>query len=155
MMKPLIPLAAMLALLLGGCQETRSDTSKDVAEASAKASAEARTDSSEARKAASASITASSADVARAKQEYAETDQESRKKLTDVEATAMIEAAKARFDVEMTDAQGRHDVAAEQCDALSGVDKQSCLGTAAAVLASEQATATATRDAALVRADQH
>lgn len=65
----------------------------------------------------------------------------------------MIKRANADFDVAITKAEGIRDVATEKCEMLSGVDKTSCLSTAAATFAASKAKATAERDAALVAAD--
>ena len=67
----------------------------------------------------------------------------------------MVTSAQAEFDGASTQADGRHNIAREKCDALAGVDKDACLSTAKAAFADEQAAITATRDAALVAAEHH
>ena len=151
MMNRMIPIAAFAALMLTGCQETSSDTAKDVAEARQ----DAAEDSAEARHDANDDVAQADDKVADAQQAYANADEGALRKLTKVESEAMIEKAKAAFDVASTEASGRHKVAKEKCGALTGVDKDACLSTADATLAAEQAAATASRDAALVDAANH
>ena len=147
MMNRLIPIVAVAALLLAGCNESPSETSKDVT----KATEEASQDVSEARQDASKTESKSEEKVIDAQQEYAKTDANAREKLTEVESEAMAAQAKADFDVAKTEAEGRHNIAVEKCGALEGVDKTACVSTADASLAAELAAATANRDAALVQ----
>jgi vacuolar-type H+-ATPase subunit H len=150
-MNRLIPMIAVAALMLAGCKQNAADTAKDVA--NAQETAGQNTDA--ARQEASKTVAKANDQVADAKQVYDKTDASAHKKLSAAESDAMVKTAKADFDVATTEAEGRHDVAKEKCDALSGVDKDSCLSTANALLASDQATATAKRDAAFVDADHH
>jgi hypothetical protein len=132
--------ACASALLLGACSKTPADTAKDVADA--------RTDANQVANAADSK-------VADAQQAYATTDQNALKKLTAAESEAMISTARANFDVANTDAQGRASIAREKCGSLAGAEKDACLSSAEAALASDQAAAIATRDAALVAAERH
>ncbi len=146
-----IPFAAAAALMLAGCTESPSETAKDVSEARQ----EAAEDSNEARDDRSEEVSKANEDVAEAKHDVMHGDDGEIKKLTAAEAEAMSEKAKADFDVATTDAEGRLNIATEKCDALSGVDKDACVSTANATFAADKAAATATRDAALVRAEHH
>ena len=147
MMKQLIPIVAVAALLLAGCNESPSETSKDVT----KATEEASQDVSEARQDAGKTENKSEEKVIDAQQKYARTDANAREKLTDVESEAMAAGAKADFDVAKAEAEGRHNIAVEKCGALEGVDKKACLSTADANFAADEAAATAVRDTALAQ----
>ncbi len=95
MMNRLIPIVAVAALLLAGCKESPSETSKDVTQAREKASQ----DVSEARQDASKTESKSEEKVIDAQQAYSKTDANAREKLTEVESEAMAAEAKADFDV--------------------------------------------------------
>ncbi len=146
MMNRLIPIIAVGALLLAGCNESPSETSKDVTKAREKASQ----DVSEARQDASKTESKSEEKVIDAQQAYAKTDANAREKLTDVESEAMAAQAKSDFEVATAEAKGRHTIAVEKCGALEGVDKKACVSTADANFAADEAVATANRDTALV-----
>jgi len=150
MMNRLIPIVAVGALLLAGCNESPSETAKDVTQAREKAGQEV----SEARQDASKTASKSEDKVMDAQQEYAKTDANAREKLTDVESQAMTAQAKADFDVAKTEAEGRHNIAVEKCGALEGVDKTACVSTADANFAAEVAAATANRDEAMAQLAQ-
>jgi len=147
MMSRLIPIVAVGALLLAACNESPSETSKDVTQAREKASQ----DVNEARQDASKTESKSEEKVVDAQQAYAKSDATAREKLTAVESEAMAAQAKADFDVAITEAEGRHNIAVEKCGALEGVTKKACVSTADADFAAQQAAATANRDAALVQ----
>ncbi|HVF35956.1 MAG TPA: hypothetical protein VND91_11595 [Candidatus Saccharimonadia bacterium] len=144
-------IASVAVLMLAACRETPTETASDVA----KAQEEAARESSEARREARESVAEADADVAEAARAHDAAGEATRKKLSAVEAEAMIEHANASYDVAIAETEGRHAVATEACDALTGVDKEACVSTADATLAAERASATATRDAALVDAAHH
>lgn len=150
MMIRLIPILALAALLLGGCNESASETAKDVSQAREKAS----TDMSTAQKDANKAENMADQKVAAAQQDYVETKAGAQSKLNKVEADAMVTVAKADFDVAMADLEGRHLIATEKCGMLKGAEKTACLSTADAALAADQAIATANRDAILVQAER-
>jgi len=147
----LIPIAAVAVLMLSSCQESPSDTSKDVA----KAQEEAAQKVDAARKDADKTAAKANEQVADAKAEYAKTDANAQKVLSKAESEAMIKTANADFDVAVAEAEGRNKVAKEKCDALKGVDKDACLSSAEAALAADKASATARRDETLVAAEHH
>jgi vacuolar-type H+-ATPase subunit H len=147
MMNQLIPVVAVMALLLAGCKESASETSKDVTQAREEASQEV----SEARQDADRTENKSEEKVIDAQQEYSKTDANAREKLTEVESDAMANQAKADFEVAKTEAEGRHNIAVEKCGALEGVDKKACVSTADANFAADEAAATAIRDNALAQ----
>lgn len=147
MINRLIPIVAVAALLLAGCNEAPSETSKDVTQAREDASQ----DVSEARQDASKKESKSEEKVIDAAQAYAKTDANAREKLTAVESEAMASGAKADFDVAMAEAEGRHEIATEECGGLQGVDKTACVSTADANFAADEAAATAIRDTALAQ----
>ncbi len=146
----LIPIAIATALLFAGCQESQSDTAKDVAEART----EARKDSNEARQDASESAQEANKDVAQAGQTYGEKTDAARANLTEAEADAMRVNARSAYDIAVTDADGRHEIAKQKCDALTGTDKDACVSAADAALAADKANAEANRDATLASADR-
>jgi len=143
-----IPIVAMAALLIVGCNKTPSETSKDVTEAREKAGQ----DVSEARQDANKTESKAEEKVIDAQQEYAKTDATARAKLTEVQSEALTTSAKAEFDVAITEAKGIEDIAKQKCGVLAGAEKNACLSTAAATYAASEADATARRDAALVAA---
>jgi hypothetical protein len=122
MMKRLIPIAAVAVLMLSSCQETPSDTAKDVA----KAQEEAGKKVDAARQDADKTVAKASDQVADAKADYAKTDADAHKVLSKVESEAMVKTAQADFDVAVAEAEGRNKVAKEKCDALSRC-RQGCL----------------------------
>ncbi len=67
----------------------------------------------------------------------------------------MIKSANADYDVAKVEAEGRHKIAKEKCDALSGDRKDSCNNVADAVLTADVSSAAAVRDALLVDATHH
>lgn len=151
MINRLIPLVAVAALMLTGCKETASDTANDVADARQ----EARQDNSEARQDANADIAEATDKVNDAQAAYAESTDDTRKKLTLAESEAMIKTAKADYDVAKVEAEGRDKIAMEKCDALSGAEKDSCKHIAAATLVADISSASAVRDALLLDATYH
>jgi hypothetical protein len=142
----LVPIAAVAALLIAGCNETPYETSEDVAQARKDASQ----DLGEAREEASQTENRVEEKVADARHEYAETDATARAELTEAQSEALSKTAKADFDVAITEAKGIEDVAIEQCGMLSGAEKTTCLNAADAAFAASKAKATADRDAALL-----
>jgi hypothetical protein len=147
----LVPLVAVAALMLAACQETPSETAKDVA--AARHDAVENVDA--ARQDKDKVVSKNNDQVADARQAYVKTDEIARQKLTQVESDAMVKTANADFEIASAEATGRNEIAVQRCDALTGVDKDACVSAAAATLASEQATATSNRDAMLVAADNH
>lgn len=150
-MKRLIPLLAVAALLLAGCEKSTSENTKDVTEAREKASQ----DTTEARKEAYKVESKAGQKVATAKQDYSKTTADAEQKLDKAEANAMTMTANSDYDVAMARVEGAHKVAVEKCDLLKDVEKTACKSTADAAFAASQAKATAIRDAALVQAERH
>lgn len=144
----LVPIVALTALMLAGCNKTPSETSKDVSQARE----EARQDVSEARQDASRTENEAEEEIVDAQQDYAQTDADARAKLTEVQAEGLSKQAKADFDLAMTEARGIEDVAKMKCGVLGGAEKNACLSAAAATYAASEAAAIADRDAALVAA---
>jgi hypothetical protein len=147
----LLPLAIVAALLLAGCKETASDTASDVADARQEASQ----DNAEAKQDANETIADANAEVADAQEDYVENSDTTMKKLTIAESEAMVKAANADYDVAKVEAEGRHKIAREKCDALSGAEKDSCNNIADANLTADTSSAAAVRDALLVDATHH
>jgi hypothetical protein len=67
----------------------------------------------------------------------------------------MVKTALANYDVATARFDGEHAIASEKCGVLAGVERDACQSTAEATHQAELASAVATRDAALVRADWH
>ena len=151
MMGRLIPVTAIAALLLVGCGETPSKTSKDVSEAREKAAVNINEASKDADKA----INTAERKVRDAQQDLEKADANARDHLSDVEAAAMSKAAQANFNISEAEAKGRSDIAKEKCDALKGDSKESCVNIAAATLKAELSDAAAKRDADLLAAERH
>lgn len=151
MLNRIIPVIALAALLMAGCDKSATDTSEDVAKARENASQ----DVSKAQQDANKTEKKANEKVAAAQQDYAETDASAHAKLTAVESEAMIKSAHADFDVAMAAAEGRHKIAKEKCGASEGVDNKACLSTADATFAAEKADIIAHRDEALVQAEHH
>lgn len=150
MINRLLPIAAALALL-AGCQETPTDTAKDVA----KAQSDAAQQTQEARKDANVEVSDANKDVRDAKVDFVKASDAALKQLTSAEAEAMVQTANATFDVAMTEASGRNKVALELCDPMMAAEKDACVSAAAVELAAAQAQATSTRDERLVTASHH
>jgi len=151
MMNRLIPLVAVAALLLAGCDKTPTETSQDVQ----KARQEASQDDNAARQDASKTESKANEKVAAAQHDYAKASASAQEDLSATESEAMIAMAKADFDVALTEADGRHSIEIKKCGALKDVEKTACLSSADAKLAADQANATAHRDAVLVQAEHH
>lgn len=125
---------------LAACQETPQETTQDVG----KAAQEAQEESGEKRQEAVKEISEEEADVAEEQAKAGESMEGS--------AEAQADAAKVRaeeeYEVAVTEAEGRHKVAKEKCDAMSGADqKDACQKQADATLERQKALATAERDA--------
>lgn len=146
----LVPIIALAAVLLGGCNESATETSKDVSQAREKASE----DVSAAQKEAMKDENKAERKVAEAQQDYAETRAGAQGDLSEAEAEAMATMAKADFDVAMAEIEGRHNIATEKCGVLKGVEKDSCVSTADAAFEADKAIAIANRDAILVQAER-
>lgn len=140
--------AAMTMLTLSACQETPTETAKDVAAANETAIEQSQA----ARQEANTEKANAQADVVDAKMQETVVDDKAIKKITQAESEAMVVTANANYDVAMTDAKGRFNVANEKCDALKGVGEDACRSTINATLTADEAAITATRDAALVAA---
>jgi hypothetical protein len=147
----LITIAALAMIMATGCDKSGSATAKDITEARETATE----NSNDARQDANRVTANSDEKVRSAEQTYAKADADALARLKLTEAKAMTATAKTDFDVAMTDAQGRYQVANEKCGAATGVNKKACLSTAKASLAADQEAATASRDNALVAADDH
>lgn len=151
MLSRVVPLVAVAALMLAGCNETSSTTAKDVT----KAREDASQDVSAAREKAIQTEIKAEEKVVDAQQEYAQTNASGREELTEVQSKALSDTAKADFDVAIAKAQGIEDVAGEKCDVLDGAEKTACLSAAAATYAASEAKAIADRDAALLASAQY
>ena len=146
----MLPIVAVAALMLAGCNKTPSETAKDVTQAREDASQ----DISEVRQDANKTESKAEEKIIDAQQAYAKTDAAARAKLIEVQSEAMGTTAKADFDVAIAEAKGIEDVAKKKCGVLGGAEKNACMSRAAATFAASEATATAERDAALVAAAQ-
>jgi hypothetical protein len=151
MMTRMIPIAAIAALLMVGCEKSPSGSAAAVDEARSDAAA----NTSSAREDATAKSVKADTKVATATQDYVETRGEAAAKLSKVESEAMITKAKADLEVATALADGRHSVALEKCEVLDGAQKNACVSAADAAHALERSEAIALRDKALLRAEQH
>jgi hypothetical protein len=140
--------AAFAIVGLSACQETPTETAKDVSQAQETAVQ----DNQEARQEANQDRAQAEVKVIEAKDDMAAVDTNAMKKITEAESEAMTVAAKAKYDVAMTEAQGRHNIEAEKCDALKDQAKDSCVSTNNATLAADQARIIATHDAEILAA---
>ncbi len=147
----LLTLAISLALL-AGCQESSSETSRDVAEArveATEANAEARHDAAE-------DMSEAGGELSEARQDYREAEGDAHDDLNESESEAMVASAHARYDVMHTEAQGRHKIAIERCDGMSrGQERDACVTEADGVLAVAESEAEKIRDEALLAASRH
>lgn len=153
MNRRMIPLALAISLaMLVGCQESTSETSRDVAEAredAAESNEAAREDAAD-------EMDDASGELAEARQDYRETEGDAHEDLNESESEAMVAAAHARYDVMHTAAQGRHKVAMERCDGMSrGEERDACVTEADGVLAVSESEAEQVRDEALLAASRH
>lgn len=153
MIHRMIPLAAALSLvLLAGCQESTTETTEDVAEAKMEAAgsnADAREDAADA-------MNEADGDVSQARDEYNESENKAYEKLSAVEAEAMVAAANAGYELEITAAQGRHQVAKQRCDGMTrGPEREACDTEVDGLLAVEESRAATVRDKALLDASRH
>lgn len=151
MMNRLIPIAAIAALLMAGCEKSPTENAREVDEA--RDSAALNVD--EARKDAGKTQDKTQAKVAEAQDDYAKTAASANRQLSVVEAEAMRKNAEAALEVATAEAEGRQSIAREKCGVLEGAEKDACLSSADALLASDQASAIAARDAILVEAERH
>ena len=149
----MIPLTLAISLaLLAGCQESSSETSRDVAEARVEA-AESNT---EAREDAARDMSDAGGELSDARQDYREAEGDAHEELNESEADAMVASAHARYDVMHTAAQGKHKVAMERCDGMSrGEERDACETEAEGVLAVGESEAEQARDEALLAASRH
>lgn len=151
MMNHLLPIATISMLLLVGCEKSANESVKAVD----KARDNAAVTVDAARQDADKIEDRADKKVAAAQQAYVETNEAAFDKLSVVEAEAMSRKAQAEFEVASAEATGHHAVAKQKCDVLAGARRDACLSGADAVLSSEQALAVASRDAALVQAEDH
>jgi hypothetical protein len=149
MLNRLVPIIILAAFVLAGCQETSSDTSKDVADARK----DAQENVQEAREEKDRVVARTSEDVAAARRTYSDSADDARSKLTAVEAEAMIKTAHADYDIASAQANGRAEIEKQKCGALTGVRRDACLSSAEARLQADLAEIAATRDAVLVSAE--
>ena len=140
--------AAISAFALTACQETPSETAKDVAQARDTAVEQ----NQEARQEANEDRAQAAADVTEAKNDMVVVDNNRVNKITKAESEAMLTAAQTKYDVAMTESKGRYNIENEKCDALKGVGEDACRSTIEATLAAEEAAITATRDSEIVSA---
>ncbi|MGH8471368.1 MAG: hypothetical protein ACREVJ_02680 [Gammaproteobacteria bacterium] len=125
---------------LTACQETPQETAQDVGGAAQ----EAQEESGEKRQEAVKDIPEEEANVAEEEAQAGES-MESR---VEARAEAANVRAEEQYKVAVTEAEGRHKVAKEKCDAISGDDqKDACQEQADAALEREKASAMAARDA--------
>ncbi len=117
----IVPLAAVAAMFLVGCGESKNEMASDVADANKDAG-----------------------------DRYAQAQVEPEKKTGAMDADVRNKNTRSEFDLAMTKAKGTHKLATKKCDALAEVEKSACASTADAVLAAASTEATTTRDAALV-----
>jgi outer membrane murein-binding lipoprotein Lpp len=150
MIRQLVPLAAIAVLMLAGCQETPAETAQDVSDARV----EAAQNINAAREDANQEIDTAARDVAAAQRDFAKTDERAANALGDAESAALTKTAHANFDVAEAEAEGRNSIAVQKCEGFIGIDKDACLSSAAAILASELAVATTNRDTELVAAER-
>lgn len=132
--------SSLAIIALTACQETPQESAQDVAGAAQ----EAQEESGEKRQEAVKEISEAEAKVAE-EQAQAGESMESR---AEAEADAANVRAGERYKVAVTEAEGRHKIAKEKCDAMSGADqKEACQEQADAALEREKASATAEREA--------
>lgn len=150
MFKSMIPIAAIGMLMLAGCQENSSETAEEVADARE----DAAQDFNAALEKANKAIDSAQRDVVDARQDLARTERNAADDFHEVEAEAMTRNAHANFDVAETEAENRTDVEMDRCDALEDAAKDLCISNAEMTLAIALATATSTRDTALLAAER-
>lgn len=148
MLNKMIPITAIALLMLVGCDETSSETAKDVSEARE----EAAEDITETRQDANRMTNRADQDVVDAQKDFSRTDQKAMDDLSEAEADAMTKTARANFDVAEAEAEGRYKVAKERCDAFTDASKDSCLSNAENTRTAELAAAASKRDNALLTA---
>jgi len=151
MIRHMLPITAIAAMLLAGCDETPAETAQDVSEAREEAAANitaTRQDAGEA-------INEADREVASAQQDLNRSNVNAREELGEAEADAMEKTAHAAFEVAEAEAEGRSNIATERCDAFTGAEKTACTSGVEATLASEMAMAVARRDAALAAAESN
>lgn len=137
---------ALSLALLSGCQETNTETARDVAGARREA---AEADAG-ARQEASKEMDEANRDVSDAKADYEDAEGEAGDALEEAETEARVAAAQARYDVAHTEALGRHEVARQRCDGQSvGQARDDCMVAADDELAVEESRAALERDKAL------
>jgi hypothetical protein len=150
MIRRLFPLVAIAVLMLAGCQETPAETAQDVSDARA----EAAQNVTAVREDANQEIDTAAGDVAQAQGDLVRTDARAADKLGEAESAAMAKTAHAIFAVAESEAEGRNDIAVQKCGGFIGSDQDACISSATAILTSELAAATSSRDTALVAAER-
>jgi hypothetical protein len=152
MINRILPIVAIAALTLTGCQESADETAQDVSDARKEANeniADARTDANE-------TMLTADENESDAIHTYANSDAKAQVKLRAAEADAISERARADYDLAIATSKGTHEVEVQKCDALdAGVDRTACKTTADAVLATATADAKARRDEALMTAKNY
>lgn len=132
------------------------ESSSETSRDVAEARVEAAESNDDAREDAAGDMADASGELAEARQDYREAEGDAHDDLNASESEAMVAAAHARYDVMHTAAQGRHKVAMERCDGMArGEERDACETEADGVLAVGESEAEQARDEALLAASRH
>jgi hypothetical protein len=130
-----------------------TETASETSKDVADARQDAVESNDEARAEASREVAKANERMDSAQQNQSEKDSDADRKLAGIEADGMAARARADYDIAMTAAEGRHQVSKEKCDAYEGAAANACIATADATLAADRSLAASNRDAAILAAE--
>ena len=142
----ILTVGILAALLAVGCQETGSETAKDVS----KARADSAESVADAREKAAKQEDKSDKAVAEARSDQADVNQDAREEVNEVVNAANDDSALAQFEVAKAKAEGAHEIAVQKCGAYAGMEKDACVRLADGTLAESMKLAETTRDKSVV-----
>lgn len=140
----LLPIVAIISLILTGCSETSGEVRKDDGEQRRDAIDSNDRDRSDTTR------EVAEANERMANAQYASSNMENDKILTEVESEAMIAKVEADYDIAMMEANGRHLISKEKCEHLDGKASDACVGKIDEALTADRSLATDNRDTAIV-----
>lgn len=129
-----------------------TETASETSKDVADARQDAVESNDEARAEASREVAKANERMDSAQQDRSEENNDADKKIAGIEAEGMSARARAEYDVAITAAEGRHRVSTEKCGAFDGAAKNACIANADATLAADRSLAASNRDAALLTA---
>lgn len=127
-----------------------TETASETSKDVADARQDAVESNDEARAEASRQVAKANERMDSAQQAQSETTHDADRQLAGVEAEGMAAKARAEYDIDMTAAEGRHRVSREKCDAFESAARNACIGDADATLAADRSLAASNRDTTIL-----